>query len=143
MTVVITFGTFDLLHIGHIRLLKKAADLGDKLIVGVSSDKFNYEKKGQYPTYNQNARLEIVSSLRCVSDVFIEESFSLKEKYIKEYNADILVMGSDWVGKFDDILKSVVYIERTPNVCTSDTIKHIVDEVRAADRGGLWSGINI
>lgn len=135
MTVVITFGTFDLLHIGHIRLLKRASELGDKLIVGVSSDAFNYEKKGQYPTYNQNARLEIVSSLRCVSDVFIEESFSLKEKYLKEYNADILVMGSDWTGKFDDIFNNVVYIERTPNVCTSDTIKHIVDEVRAADRG--------
>ncbi len=135
MTVVITFGTFDLLHIGHIRLLKRAAELGDKLIVGVSSDAFSYEKKEHYPTYNQNARLEIISSLRCVNDVFLEESFSLKKAYLKEYNADILVMGSDWGGRFDDIFKSVVYLERTPNVCTSDTIKYIVDEVRAADRG--------
>ena len=135
MTVVITFGTFDLLHIGHVRLLKRAAELGDKLIVGVSSDVFNFNKKGYYPTYNQNARLEIVSSLRCVNDVFLEESFSLKEQYLKEYNADILVMGSDWAGKFDDLNCSVVYLERTPNVCTSDTIKHIVKEVRGADRG--------
>jgi len=133
MTIVITFGTFDLLHIGHIRILKRASQLGDKLIVGVSSDAFSYEKKGHYPTYNQNARLEIISSLRCVNDVFLEESFSLKEKYLKEYNADILVMGSDWAGKFDDIFKNVIYLKRTPNVCTSDTIKHIVDEVRAAD----------
>ena len=130
MTVVITFGTFDLLHIGHVRLLKRAAELGDKLIVGVSSDAFNYEKKGHYPQYNQNARLEIVSSLRCVSDVFLEESFSLKKEYLKEYNADILVMGFDWAGKFDDLNCSVVYLKRTPNVCTSDTIKYIVDEVR-------------
>ncbi len=130
MTVVITFGTFDLLHIGHVRLLKRASELGDKLIVGVSSDAFNYEKKGCYPQYNQNARLEIVSSLCCVDDVFLEESFSLKKEYLKEYNADILVMGSDWTGKFDDLNCSVVYLERTPNVCTSDTIKHIVDEVR-------------
>ena len=133
MKTVLTFGTFDLIHIGHIRLLKKAKNLGAKLIVGVSSDEFNYFKKGSYPKYNQNARLEIVSSLGCVDDVFLEESFSLKNYYLDHYGANILVMGSDWAGKFDKYTKKdleVIYFPRTPNISTSKTIKHICNSDR-------------
>lgn len=123
MKIVITFGTFDLLHIGHINLLHNAKKLGDKLIVGVSSDKLNYTKKFEYPTYNQHDRLNIIKAIRVVDNVFFEDSLEKKRQYILENNADILVMGDDWKGKFDDLndIVNVIYIPRTPNISSSNT----------------------
>ena len=120
---VITFGTFDLLHIGHINILKRAASLGNKLIVGVSSDELNYSKKNAYPVYREDDRMRIVESIECVDEVFLEESLELKEHYIKKHNADVLVMGDDWEGKFDYMSKicEVVYLPRTANISTSET----------------------
>jgi glycerol-3-phosphate cytidylyltransferase len=124
---VITFGTFDVFHVGHVRVLKRAAELGDRLVVGVSADALNVAKKGRLPVFSQEERLEIVASLKVVDEVFLEESLEQKRDYILEHGADILVMGDDWEGKFDwvsDVCK-VVYLPRTPSVSTTGLIEHI------------------
>ncbi|EPP1572617.1 adenylyltransferase/cytidyltransferase family protein [Campylobacter lari] len=127
MITVITFGTFDLFHYGHLRILERASGLGDKLIVGVSSDMLNFAKKGRKPICNEHERMKIISALKCVNEVFLEESLELKEEYIKKYQADILVMGDDWKGKFDSFNKicDVVYLERTPSISTTEIIEMI------------------
>jgi len=127
---IITFGTFDLIHIGHINILKKAKyynNKNNKLIVGISSDEFSFQKKNKYPIYNQNQRKEILESLRFVDQVFFEESFDKKREYIINNNANILIMGNDWEGKFDefnDICK-VIYLPRTPSISTTEIIEII------------------
>ena len=124
---VITFGTFDVFHVGHIRVLQRAAALGDRLVVGVSADALNIAKKGRAPVYSQDERMEIVSSLRVVDEVFVEESLELKRDYILEHGADVLVMGDDWEGRFDWVgdVCEVVYLPRTPSVSTTGLIEHI------------------
>ena len=124
---VITFGTFDVFHVGHIRVLQRAAALGDRLVVGVSADALNIAKKGRAPVYSQDERMEIVASLRVVDEVFVEESLELKRDYIVEHGADVLVMGDDWAGKFDWVsdVCEVVYLPRTPSVSTTGIIEHI------------------
>ncbi|SES43215.1 choline-phosphate cytidylyltransferase/glycerol-3-phosphate cytidylyltransferase [Pedococcus cremeus] len=124
---VITFGTFDVLHVGHIRVLKRAAELGDRLVVGVSADELNIAKKGRAPVFTQDERLEIVSSLKMVDEVFVEESLEKKRDYIVEHGGDVLVMGDDWAGKFDWVsdVCEVVYLPRTPSVSTTGLIEHI------------------
>lgn len=128
---VITFGTFDVLHIGHVRILRKARKLGSYLVVGVSSDELNLKKKGRRPVYPLAQRLELVASLGCVDEVFVEESLESKGDYIRDYRADILVMGADWKGRFDEYreLCDVVYLERTPSISTTA----IIELVRALD----------
>jgi glycerol-3-phosphate cytidylyltransferase len=127
MVVVITFGTFDLLHIGHINMLNACKKYGDKLIVGVSSDKLNYTKKNRYPIFKQEDRMEIIKNIECVDDVFLEESLEMKEEYIRKYNADIFIIGDDWKGKFDDMCSvcKVKYLNRTENISTTDIISRI------------------
>jgi glycerol-3-phosphate cytidylyltransferase len=127
MKRIITFGTFDVLHIGHIKILKRARKLGNFLIVGVSSDELNASKKGRNPIYPQSSRLEIVESLRFVDHVFVEESLDLKRQYITQFNADTLVMGDDWQGKFDDLNDccEVIYLPRTPSISTTEIIEVI------------------
>lgn len=124
---VITFGTFDVFHVGHIRVLQRAAALGDRLVVGVSADALNLAKKGRAPVYSQEERMEIVASLRVVDEVFVEESLEQKRDYIIEHGADVLVMGDDWAGKFDWVgdVCEVVYLPRTPSVSTTGIIEHI------------------
>lgn len=124
MTRVITFGTFDILHVGHVRILQRAKQLGHWLIVGVSSDALNFSKKSKHPIYTQADRLEIVKSVAFVDEVFIEESLELKGEYIKAMRADILVMGDDWKGRFDEFktLCDVVYLPRTDGISTTQTI---------------------
>ena len=126
---VITFGTFDLFHIGHLRLLKRARAYGGRLIVGVSSDSLNVDKKEKNPIIPQHHRLEILKAISGVNEVFLEESLELKPDYIKKYKADILVMGDDWEGKFDDLksLCEVVYLNRTQNISTSYLLDYIVN----------------
>ena len=123
---VITFGTFDVFHVGHVRVLNRSAALGDRLVVGVSSDKLNFAKKGRNPVFSQKERLEIVANVK--DEVFIEESLEQKRDYLLEYRADILVMGDDWSGKFDYLndICQVVYLPRTPSVSTTAIIEHIV-----------------
>ena len=126
-TSVITFGTFDVFHIGHVNILTRAHDLGDHLTVGVSTDAMNFAKKGRFPIYRQEHRLEIVASMACVDEVFIEESLNLKRQYLIDHNADILVMGNDWEGRFDEFkdICEVKYLPRTADVSTTDIISDI------------------
>lgn len=121
---VITFGTFDVFHVGHVRILQRARSLGSKLVVGVSSDQLNIAKKGRPPVYDQAERIEIISSLKYVDEVFVEDSLELKREYILKYKANMLVMGDDWAGKFDGMndVCQVVYLPRTPSISTTATI---------------------
>ena len=125
---VITFGTFDLFHIGHLRILKRAKELGIHLTVGVSSDNLNLNKKSKTSVIPQAQRIEILKSIKYVDDVFVEESLELKRQYIEKYKADILVMGDDWKGRFDHLkdICQVVYLERTNDISTSYLLDYII-----------------
>ena len=128
---VITFGTFDVFHVGHVNILTRAHDLGDHLTVGVSTDALNESKKGRRPIFDERQRLAIVESLSCVDDVFLEYSLEAKRDYVIEHRADVLVMGDDWRGRFDDLgdVVEVVYLPRTTGVSTSG----IIQAIRADD----------
>ena len=125
MKKVITYGTYDLLHYGHINLLQRAKALGDYLIVALSTDEFNWNSKQKkcYFTYEQRKRL--LESVRYVDLVIPEENWEQKISDVKEFKIDTFVMGDDWIGKFD-FLKDyceVVYLPRTPEISTTQ-IKH-------------------
>lgn len=124
---VITFGTYDIFHVGHLRLLSRARALGDHLTVGVSTDELNESKKGRRPIYPFAEREQILASLRVVDAVFAEESLERKRDYLIEHRADVLVMGDDWAGRFDEFsdVCEVVYLPRTPAVSTTAVIERI------------------
>jgi choline-phosphate cytidylyltransferase len=126
-TTVITFGTFDVFHVGHLRVIQRAAALGDRLVVGVSADALNMRKKGRAPVFSQDERMEIVAALKPVDAVFVEESLEQKRDYILEHQADVLVMGDDWAGKFDEFgdVCEVHYLSRTPAISTTALIEKI------------------
>lgn len=127
MTRVITFGTFDVFHVGHLNLLERARALGSHLTVGISTDALNTMKKGREPVFPQHERHRIVAALRCVDETFYEESLEMKSEYIRQFRADILAMGDDWRGRFDDMasLCRVVYLPRTPSISTTEMIEKI------------------
>ena len=120
MKRVITYGTFDLLHYGHINLLKRAKELGDYLIVALSTNAFNQEK-GKTCYFSYEKRKLLVESIRYVDLVIPENSWEQKRDDIKMYHADIFVMGDDWQGKFDflNTCCEVVYLSRTPEISTT------------------------
>jgi len=123
---VITFGTFDLLHIGHLYMLERAKSLGSYLAVGVSSDELNEHKKGRRPIYSLEERIRLIRALKCVDSVFVEHSLEEKADYCKDF--DIFVIGDDWEGKFDHIRTSrldVMYLSRTTGISTTDIIRRI------------------
>lgn len=124
---VVTFGTFDVFHVGHLRVIERARTLGDRLVVGVSADALNLRKKGREPVINEQERLEIVAALKAVDAVFLEESLEQKREYLLEYGADVLVMGDDWAGRFDEFsdICEVVYLPRTPAISTTALIEKI------------------
>lgn len=126
-TTVITFGTFDVFHVGHLRVLERAAAFGDRLVVGVSADALNVRKKDREPVFSQAERLEIIAALKVVDEVFVEESLELKRDYILEHDAQVLVMGDDWAGKFDEFsdICRVEYLPRTPAISTTALIEKI------------------
>lgn len=117
---VLTYGTFDLFHIGHLRLLERLAMLGDRLVVGVSTDEFN-ALKGKKSLIPFEDRAAIVGALGMVDEVFAEDRWDQKEEDIRRFRADILGMGSDWEGKFDELgeLCEVVYLERTEGLSST------------------------
>ncbi len=100
MKKVLTYGTFDLFHRGHLNLLRRAKNFGDYLIVGVSTDEFN-RIKGKKTLISFEERMEIVKSIRYVDEVIPEESWEQKERDIKKFDIETFVMGSDWKGEFD------------------------------------------
>jgi len=127
LKTVITYGTFDMFHIGHLRLLQRAKELGDTLIVAVSTDEFN-ALKGKKTLIGYEQRAEIVANIKGVNMVIPETSWEQKRDDIVKYQADTLVMGSDWSGKFDDLrsLCEVVYLERTENISTTQLKKSLL-----------------
>ena len=121
MRKVITYGTYDLFHYGHLRILERAKKLGDYLIVAVSTDEFN-EVKGKKSIYPFEHRAKIVEAIKYVDKVIAEENWEQKESDIKKYEIDVLVMGTDWEGKFDNLssLCEVVYLPRTPDISSTE-----------------------
>ncbi|TMM50523.1 adenylyltransferase/cytidyltransferase family protein [Qipengyuania marisflavi] len=117
---VLTYGTFDLFHIGHLRLIERLAALGDRLIVGVSTDGFN-AGKGKHSLVPYEDRAAIVAALRQVDAVIAEDSWDQKERDIAAHSVDIFGMGGDWRGQFDHLseLCEVVYLDRTEGISTT------------------------
>lgn len=120
MALVLTYGTFDLLHVGHVNLLQRARALGDRLAVGLSSDAFNALKR-KTATQSYADREAVLRAIRYVDEVFPEDSWEQKADDIRRLGADLLVMGSDWSGHFDDLsrLCTVRYLPRTENISSS------------------------
>lgn len=130
MKRVITYGTYDLLHYGHINLLKRAKALGDYLIVAISTDEFNLNSKHKtcYFTYEQ--RKALVEAVRYVDLVIPEEKWEQKRNDMHEYHVDTFVIGDDWKGKFDFLKEEgvdVVYLSRTPEISSSQIKKDLYD----------------
>ena len=121
MKKVITYGTFDLFHIGHLNLLKRAKALGDYLIVAVSSDDFNLREMGKVCQIKDVDRMEIVKAIRYVDEVILEENWEQKKLDVQKYDVDVFVMGDDWEGKFDFLKEycEVVYLPRTEGISST------------------------
>ena len=129
MKKVITYGTFDLFHVGHLNLLKRAKALGDYLVVAVSSDEFN-ALKGKKAYHSLQNRVAILQAIEFVDEVIVENGWEQKAKDIKQHNIDVFVMGDDWKGQFDHLeeLCEVVYLSRTDGISTTK-IKNDLKEV--------------
>ena len=126
--IILTYGTFDMFHIGHLKLLQRLAKLGDELIVAVSSDEFNQVKnKTVLIPYEQRA--EIVANISCVDRVIPEHDWEQKVQDIKKYDVDVFAMGNDWEGKFDFLKEhcEVVYLERTKDISTTQLKKSLTN----------------
>ena len=127
MKKVITYGTFDLLHYGHVNLLQRAKELGDYLIVAISTDEFNWNMKLKKCYFSYEERKRLVEAIRYVDLVIPEESWEQKVSDVKEFKVDTFVIGNDWEGKFD-FLKDyceVVYLPRTPEISTTQIKKDL------------------
>jgi glycerol-3-phosphate cytidylyltransferase len=142
MKTVITYGTFDLFHVGHVRLLKRLSVLGGKLIVGISSDEFN-EIKGKSSFFSYNERAEIVAACQYVDEVFPEHHWEQKIEDVKKYQADIFAMGDDWEGKFDFLKEfcEVSYLKRTEDVSTTK-IKRTLASLQRSDLEKIESSLH-
>lgn len=121
MKKVITYGTFDLLHYGHINLLRRAKECGDYLIVALSTDEFNWNKKQKKCYFSYEQRKQLLESIRYVDLVIPETCWEQKISDIKEFKVDTFVMGDDWQGKFDFLKEfcEVLYFSRTPEISTT------------------------
>jgi glycerol-3-phosphate cytidylyltransferase len=124
MKRILTYGSFDTLHFGHIRLLQRARTLGDYLIVGLSTDEFN-KKKNKKAFHSWQERKFFLEALRYVDLVIAEETWEQKVTDVKMYHVDIFTMGSDWEGKFDFLSEycEVIYLPRTPSISSTEIRK--------------------
>lgn len=127
---VITYGTFDLLHYGHINLLRRAKELGDYLIVALSTDEFNWNEKQKKCYFSYEQRKHLLESIRYVDLVIPETCWEQKASDIIEYRIDTFVMGDDWKGKFDDLKEfcEVIYLPRTPEISTTQIKSDLKDQ---------------
>lgn len=130
MKRVITYGTFDLIHYGHINLLKRAKELGDYLIVALSTDEFNWNSKQKKCYFSYEKRRQLLEAVRYVDLVIPEESWEQKVSDVQTYKADVFVMGDDWKGKFDFLKEycEVVYLPRTPEISTTQIKNELGDK---------------
>jgi glycerol-3-phosphate cytidylyltransferase len=135
-TTVLTYGTFDMFHIGHLKLLERLKDLGDKLIVAVSTDEFN-EIKGKKTIIPYDQRASIVEAIKYVDMVIPENDWEQKIDDVAKYNVDIFAMGHDWEGKFDFLKEycDVVYLPRTVGISTTDLKQQLnkISEINIQD----------
>ena len=136
MIKILTYGTFDLLHYGHLNLLKRCANLGDELYVGVSTDEFA-KQKGKCTVYNTEKRIEMISDLKYVTLAFPEYSMTQKIEDCKKYNIDIFVLGDDYKDTFKQMPEynillelgvKVIFLERTPNISTTKLKENLKNE---------------
>ena len=127
MKKVITYGTYDLLHYGHINLLRRARALGDYLIVALSTDEFNQKQKQKKCYFSYEQRKQLLEAIRYVDLVIPEENWEQKVSDVREFRVDTFVMGSDWEGKFDFLKPycDVVYLPRTPEISTTQIKKDL------------------
>ncbi|MFK3588073.1 glycerol-3-phosphate cytidylyltransferase [Lactobacillus sp. 23-2] len=140
MKRVITYGTFDLLHYGHINLLRRAKALGDYLIVALSTDEFNWNSKNKKTYFSYEQRKQLLESIRYVDLVIPEEDWNQKRNDMHEYHIDTFVMGDDWKGKFDflkDEGVDVVYLPRTPEISSSKIKKDLYDANEVTEESKL------
>ena len=130
MKRVITYGTFDLLHYGHINLLRRAKELGDYLIVAISSDEFNWNEKHKKCYFSYEQRKALVEAIRYVDLVIPETNWNQKRSDIHDYHINTFVMGDDWTGKFDFLKEEgaeVVYLPRTPEISSTQIRRDLCD----------------
>ena len=127
MRKVITYGTYDLLHYGHVKLLQRAKALGDYLIVALSTDEFNWNEKQKKCYFSYEERKSLLEAIRYVDLVIPEESWEQKISDVKEFKVDTFVIGDDWEGKFDFLKEycDVVYLPRTPEISTTQIKKDL------------------
>ena len=125
---VLTYGTFDMFHIGHLKLLQRLAELGDELIVAVSTDEFN-ELKNKTVLIPYDQRAEIVANISCVDKVIPEHNWEQKLDDVQKYEINIFAMGDDWEGKFDFLEEhcEVIYLERTKDISTTQLKKSLTN----------------
>lgn len=130
MKRVITYGTFDLLHYGHINLLRRAKQQGDYLIVALSTDEFNWNEKQKKCYFSYEQRKQLLESIRYVDLVIPEENWAQKTTDVQLYHVDTFVMGDDWEGKFDFLKEycEVVYLPRTPEISTTQIKQELKDK---------------
>lgn len=138
MRTVLTYGTFDVFHIGHLRILERLRSIGDRLIVGVSTDEFN-QLKGKAAWIRYTERAAIVSSLRCVDQVIPETCWEQKAQDIRDFGISILGMGDDWGGRFDHLsdLCEVVYLQRTEGISSTTLRENIAPIPVRCDIGAV------
>jgi glycerol-3-phosphate cytidylyltransferase len=127
---ILTYGTFDLFHVGHLRLLRRLSALGDRLIVGCSTDEFN-KSKGKITAVPYDHRAEILEGCRYVDAVFPEDNWDQKRTDVVDHGVDLFAMGDDWAGKFDFLgdLCNVLYLPRTENISTTE-LKDLIQAMR-------------
>jgi glycerol-3-phosphate cytidylyltransferase len=130
MKKVITYGTFDLLHYGHINLLRRAKEQGDYLIVALSTDEFNWNEKQKKCYFSYEKRKQILEAIRYVDLVIPENSWEQKISDVKEFKVDTFVIGDDWEGKFDFLKEycDVVYLPRTPEISTTQIKQNLGEQ---------------
>lgn len=129
MKTILTYGTFDVFHVGHVRMLRRLAELGDRLIVGISTDEFN-NQKGKSSLLSYEDRVEVVESIKFVDLVIPEESWEQKLQDIEKYQVSVFGIGDDWLGSFDHLKDycEVIYLKRTENI-SSTKVRKILGEL--------------
>lgn len=134
MKKVITYGTYDLLHWGHINLLRRARELGDYLIVVLSTDEFNWNEKQKKCFFTYEKRKMMLEAIRYVDEVIPENNWEQKRSDVKDNDVSVFVMGDDWKGKFDFLsdLCEVVYLPRTPDISTTQIKKELESKGKQA-----------